>query len=103
MLTALSSLPAGENEDAEHTNENVLDVRVIIHDDSHYAHPRKERGRLAYDMPPVQKQLPGRIKPPIINLHGSKYSGKGRVGCRSSGRTMLLSPLVSRSTSPSLR
>jgi hypothetical protein len=75
-LTALSSFPAGENEDAEHTNENVLDVRVIIHDDSHYAHPRKERGCLADDMPPVQKQLPGRIKPPIINLHGSSTQGK---------------------------
>jgi hypothetical protein len=76
------SLSAGEDKDAEHTDEYVLDVRVIIHDYSDYSYPGKKRGGLAYDVASIEKQLPWRVKTPIVDLRSkhSQYFGGGGGG-----------------------
>jgi hypothetical protein len=64
------SLSACEDEDAEHTDEHIFDVRVIVHDYSDDSDPRKECGSLSYDVTPVEEQLPRRVKAPVVNLRG---------------------------------
>jgi hypothetical protein len=59
---------ACKDKDAEHTNEHILDVRVIVHDYCNYANPWKKSGGLPDDMSSVQEQLVARIKTPIVNL-----------------------------------
>jgi hypothetical protein len=62
------SFSASEDEDAEHADQQILDIRVIVHDDGDHSNPRKKRDGFPNDVPSIQKQLPGCIQTPIINL-----------------------------------
>ena len=59
---------ACKDKNAEHTDQHVLDVRVIVHDYCNYANPWKKSGGLPDDMASIQEQLVARIKTPIVNL-----------------------------------
>jgi hypothetical protein len=51
------SLSAREDEDAEHADEQVLDIRIIVHNDRDDAYPGKECSGLSYDVTSIQEQL----------------------------------------------
>ena len=54
------------HQEAEHTDEEVLDVRVVVHDDGHPTHVGQVAHRPPHDVLPVQPLLAGRVQHPVV-------------------------------------